>query len=62
MDPAPAPVAPGGELHAAFGEIDIYLFDQLLRGRFDRRRRILDAGCAPPRDSTYCFTRSLPKL
>ena len=36
---------PGPELRAAFGEIDIYLFDQLLRGRFDRRPRVLDAGC-----------------
>jgi hypothetical protein len=25
--------------HLEFGEIDIYLFDQLLRGRFDDRRR-----------------------
>ena len=25
--------------------IDIYLFDQLLRGRLDRRTRMLDAGC-----------------
>jgi SAM-dependent methyltransferase len=32
-------------LKAAFGDIDIYLFDQMLRGRFDRRRRVLDAGC-----------------
>ena len=30
--------SPGADLHATFGEIDIYLFDQLLRGRFDRRR------------------------
>src|SRR5579862_6493867 len=27
-------------LHVDFGEIDIYLFDQLLRGRFDSRRRV----------------------
>ena len=36
-----------------FGEIDIYLFDQLLRGRFDRRRRVLDAGCGFGRNLPY---------
>src|SRR5712671_6166576 len=34
-------------------EIDIYLFDQLLRGRFDRRRRVLDAGCGEGRNLVY---------
>jgi tellurite methyltransferase len=38
-------VALSGDLRAQFGDIDIYLFDQLLRGRFDDRRRVLDAGC-----------------
>ena len=33
------------------GEIDIYLFDQIARGRFDARRRVLDAGCGGGRDS-----------
>ena len=41
------------ELRADFGEIDIYLFDQLLRGRFDRRRRVLDAGCGAGRNLPY---------
>jgi tellurite methyltransferase len=36
-----------------FGEIDIYLFDQLLRGRFDRRWRVLDAGCGTGRNLPY---------
>lgn len=45
------------ELRNAFGEIDIYLFDQLLRGRFDHRRRILDAGCGSGRNLVY-FLRS----
>jgi len=40
-------------LLADFGEIDIYLFDQLLRGRFDRRRRVLDAGCGTGRNLPY---------
>ena len=42
-----------GELAAEFGDIDIYLFDQLLRGRFDGRRRILDAGCGQGRNLPY---------
>src|SRR5919106_5919281 len=41
------------ELRIEFGEIDIYLFDQLLRGRFDRRRRVLDAGCGAGRNLPY---------
>ena len=45
------------ELSATFGEIDIYLFDQLLRGRFDGRHRILDAGCGGGRNLVY-FLRS----
>jgi SAM-dependent methyltransferase len=44
---------PSAELHAQFGEIDIYLFDQLLRGRFDARRRVLDAGCGFGRNLVY---------
>jgi len=45
--------SPGADLHATFGEIDIYLFDQLLRGRFDRRRSVLDAGCGGGRNLPY---------
>jgi SAM-dependent methyltransferase len=41
------------ELRTEFGEIDIYLFDQLLRGRFDRRRRVLDAGSGAGRNLPY---------
>jgi SAM-dependent methyltransferase len=44
---------PSAELRTAFGEIDIYLFDQLLRGRFDRRRRVLDAGCGAGRNLPF---------
>lgn len=42
-----------GELRSRFGDIDIYLFDQLLRGRLDARRRVLDAGCGAGRNLTY---------
>src|SRR5262245_46075972 len=45
------------ELRTEFGEIDIYLFDQLLRGRFDQRRRILDAGCGAGRNLPYFLRR-----
>jgi SAM-dependent methyltransferase len=47
------PHAPSGELRAEFGEIDIYLFDQILRGRFDGRRRVLDAGCGTGRNLPF---------
>ena len=50
-------VVPSQELRAAVGEIDIYLFDQILRGRFDRRRTVLDAGCGDGRNLVY-FLRS----
>jgi SAM-dependent methyltransferase len=49
--------APSHALHTEFGEIDIYLFDQLLRGRFDGRRRILDAGCGGGRNLPYFLAR-----
>lgn len=40
-----------------FGDIDIYLFDQLLKGRISEDMRILDAGCGFGRNLTY-FLRS----
>ena len=36
-----------------FGQIDIYLFDQLLKGRFSPRMRVLDAGCGGGRNLVY---------
>ena len=36
-----------------FGDIDIYLFDQLLRGRIEPGMRILDAGCGGGRNLIY---------
>lgn len=36
-----------------FGQIDIYLFDQLLKGRLTPRMRILDAGCGGGRNLIY---------
>lgn len=36
-----------------FGEIDIYLFDQLLRGRIAPGLRVIDAGCGGGRNLVY---------
>ena len=36
-----------------FGPIDIYLFDQLLRGRITANMRVLDAGCGTGRNLLY---------
>src|SRR5262245_38539979 len=64
--PVRLPAAPGLDRLAAqavdftctgirdlFGDIDIYLFDQLARGRLDHRRRVLDAGCGAGRNLRY---------
>lgn len=40
-------------LQQQYGNIDIYLFDQLLKGRFDDCRKILDAGCGGGRNLVY---------
>jgi tellurite methyltransferase len=50
MIPQPTPSA---DLRSQFGEIDIYLFDQILKGRFDRRRRVMDAGVGDGRNLIY---------
>src|SRR6202167_1128401 len=36
-----------------FGDIDIYLYDQLLRGRIAPGMRILDTGCGSGRNLVY---------
>lgn len=40
-------------LQDQFGGIDVYLFDQLLKGRFDKGMRVLDAGCGSGRNLVY---------
>ena len=43
-------IPPWRPLHLDFGGIDIYLFDQLLRGRIASGMEILDAGCGAGRN------------
>src|SRR5580700_98650 len=40
-------------LQQQFGQIDIYLFDQLLKGRISPGMRVLDAGCGSGRNIVY---------
>ena len=40
-------------LEAEFGDIDIYVFDQLLRGRIRPGDRVFDAGCGGGRNLVY---------
>src|SRR5688572_33315396 len=46
MDPTPS-------LRDEFGDIDIYVFDQLLRGRIASGMRVFDAGCGGGRNLVY---------
>ncbi len=41
------------KIEEQFGQIDIYLFDQLLKGRIAPGMRILDAGCGGGRNLVY---------
>jgi SAM-dependent methyltransferase len=41
------------DLQDWFGGLDIYLFDQLLKGRFVAGMRVLDAGCGGGRNLNY---------
>jgi SAM-dependent methyltransferase len=50
-------MTPQPNLQEWFGQLDIYLFDQLLKGRFNPRMRVLDAGCGGGRNLVY-FLRS----
>ena len=50
---SPEPPCGPDELNAQFGSIDIYLFDQLLKGRITPSMRVLDAGCGDGRNAHY---------
>src|SRR5262245_25747943 len=45
--------SPVMDLRAQVGDIDIYLFDQILRGRIDATARVCDAGCGWGRNLVY---------
>ncbi|MCC7010173.1 MAG: class I SAM-dependent methyltransferase [Acidobacteria bacterium] len=49
---APVPLGPA-DLEREFGGIDIYLFDQLLRGRIRPGDRVFDAGCGFGRNLVF---------
>lgn len=41
------------ELNNQVGNIDLYLLDQVLKGRFEDKHKILDAGCGEGRNLRY---------
>ncbi len=41
------------ELNHALGNLDLFLLDQILKGRFENAERILDVGCGEGRNLTY---------
>ena len=47
------------DLAAEFGGIDIYLFDQLQKGRISATDRVLDAGCGSGRNAYYLLTQGV---
>jgi SAM-dependent methyltransferase len=47
------------DLAAEFGNIDIYLFDQLQKGRISATDRVLDAGCGSGRNAYYLLTQGV---
>jgi tellurite methyltransferase len=49
-------VPPSVAIQRLFDHIDIYLFDQLARGRLDDRRRVLDVGCGDGRNLHYLLS------
>src|SRR6185503_9278799 len=44
---------PSDSLREEFGDIDVYLFDQLLRGRIVSGMKVLDAGCGAGRNLVF---------
>lgn len=47
-------------LNQLLGNIDIYLLDQVLKGRFAREMKILDAGCGEGRNLIYLLREGFP--
>ena len=49
----------GLDLPGTFGEIDIYVFDQLLKGRIRPGDHVLDAGCGSGRNLIYLLNAGI---
>ncbi|WP_111668957.1 class I SAM-dependent methyltransferase [Algoriphagus litoralis] len=48
------------ELNRLLGNVDIYLLDQILKGRFTKEMKILDAGCGEGRNAVYFINKGYP--
>jgi SAM-dependent methyltransferase len=48
------------ELNRLLGNVDNYLLDQLLKGRFTKEMKILDAGCGEGRNAVYFLQKNYP--
>jgi SAM-dependent methyltransferase len=48
------------DLPALFGQIDIYLFDQVLRGRISAGATVLEAGCGAGRNLVFFLREGYP--
>jgi len=44
-----------GELNRLLGNLDLFILDQILKGRFNPEMKILDAGCGEGRNLNYFF-------
>ena len=48
------------ELNGLLGNVDLYLLDQLLKGRFTKDMKILDVGCGEGRNAVYFLHKNYP--
>ena len=48
------------ELNRLLGNVDLYLLDQLLKGRFTQNMKILDVGCGEGRNAVYFLHNNYP--
>jgi SAM-dependent methyltransferase len=50
------------DLNRLLGNVDIYLLDQILKGRFTKEMKILDAGCGEGRNAVYFIPKRVSDL